>query len=45
VSNKKYNPMKKRYIILFALFLVCGAMAQAKQHCSTCLPEGITFTS
>ena len=35
--------MKKFYIILIALFLVSGVMAQSAQPCSTCLPEGITF--
>jgi len=37
--------MKKLYIILFGLFLVCGAMAQPDQPCSTCLPQGITFSN
>jgi hypothetical protein len=37
--------MKKFYFILIALFLVNGAMAQTKQPCSTCLPEGITFST
>jgi hypothetical protein len=35
--------MKKFYIILIALLMVSGASAQ--QPCSTCLPEGITFTT
>ena len=30
-------------IIIALLLIVSGAMAQTKQPCSTCLPEGITF--
>ena len=37
--------MKKFYILLISLLLICGLMAQTGQPCSTCLPEGITFTT
>ncbi len=37
--------MKNLYIIFIALLLASGAMAQTKQPCSTCLPEGIIFTT
>jgi hypothetical protein len=37
--------MKKFYIHLIALLMVSGTMAQNAQPCSTCLPEGITFTT
>jgi hypothetical protein len=35
--------MKKYYILLVALLMVNGTMAQLDKPCSTCLPEGITF--
>jgi hypothetical protein len=37
--------MKKLCIILIALFVAGSAMAQTDQPCSSCLPEGITFST
>ena len=37
--------MKKFYIILIAMLMSSGAMAQTNQPCSTCLPEGVTFST
>jgi hypothetical protein len=37
--------MKKIYALLVALFLVNGAIGQAKKPCVTCLPDGIIFTT
>lgn len=37
--------MKNLYIILIALLIGSGAMAQTAQPCSTCLPQGITFST
>jgi hypothetical protein len=37
--------MKKFYSIFIALLMVSGASAQTNQPCSSCLPEGITFST
>jgi hypothetical protein len=37
--------MNRIIILFFALFLISEVKAQIKQPCSTCLPEGITFTT
>ena len=37
--------MKKIYAYLVVLFVASSVSAQTIQPCSTCLPEGITFTT
>jgi len=37
--------MNRIFILFFALFLTSEVKAQIKQPCSTCLPEGILFSS
>jgi hypothetical protein len=37
--------MKKLYILLLTMFVLNGAMAQLLKPCSSCLPQGITFTT
>ncbi len=43
--HSNFTAMKKFCIILIALFMASGVMAQSAQPCSSCLPEGITFST
>lgn len=37
--------MKNICILMITLFAASGAMPQATQPCSSCLPDGFTFTT